>query len=214
MNDDFQIVYVLTNPAMPGLVKIGMTSQNDVENRLKQLYTTGVPVPFECIFACKVKDAIEVERALHFAYGDFRINQNREFFKINAERVIVILKLLHLGEVTSQVNKEIESDIDQEDIKSGDRLKSSRRPRMNFKVLGIPVDSVLKFKNGDQEVRVISDKKVIFNGEEMSLTHATRKVLNLADDYPLQPSPHWIYNGRTVDEIYDEYYNAEDEEAA
>ena len=41
------IVYVLTNPAMPGIVKIGRT-QSDLGSRLSQLYSTGVPVPFEC----------------------------------------------------------------------------------------------------------------------------------------------------------------------
>lgn len=59
-----QIVYVLVNPAMPGLVKIGKTTQLEVNERMKQLYSTGVPVPFDCAFACKVKDATEVEK--HF----------------------------------------------------------------------------------------------------------------------------------------------------
>ncbi len=36
-----EIVYVLTNPAMPGLTKIGKTRQEDVETRLGQLYTSG-----------------------------------------------------------------------------------------------------------------------------------------------------------------------------
>lgn len=47
------IVYVLTNPAVPGLVKIGYTIQEDANARIGQLYTTGVPVPFKLEFACK-----------------------------------------------------------------------------------------------------------------------------------------------------------------
>ena len=43
---DLEIVYVLTNPAMPGLVKIGRTAGEDAGARIAQLYTTGVPVPF------------------------------------------------------------------------------------------------------------------------------------------------------------------------
>ena len=45
------IVYVLTNPVMPGFVKIGMTDGSDVQARMNSLYTTGVPFPFECAIA-------------------------------------------------------------------------------------------------------------------------------------------------------------------
>ena len=77
---EYGIVYLLTNPVMPGLVKIGMTTQEDIDKRMKELYTTGVPVPFECKFACKVKksDCLKIEKALHKAFDPQRINQNRE----------------------------------------------------------------------------------------------------------------------------------------
>ena len=80
-----EIVYVLTNPAMPGLTKIGKTTQEDIKSRLSQLYTTGVPVPFECIYACQVNDCGAVESALHLAFGNTRVNPKREFFKIEPE---------------------------------------------------------------------------------------------------------------------------------
>jgi len=206
-----QIVYVLTNPAMPGLVKIGKTTQLEVEDRMKQLYGTGVPVPFDCAFACQVKDATEVERALHFAFGNSRVNPNREFFRIESERVIAVLKLLKVDEITAQFERQIESDTDVVDMQSAANLKETRRPKMNFVQLGIPVGSVLQFKNGGTEVRVLSEKKVEFNGEECSLTAATRKVLGLAEDYPLQPSPYWLFQGKTVKEIYDSFHDGEDE---
>jgi hypothetical protein len=57
------IVYVLTNPAMPGIVKIGKTSRESVHTRLNELYSTGVPVPFECAFAGRVQDESTVEKA-------------------------------------------------------------------------------------------------------------------------------------------------------
>ena len=48
------IVYALTNPAMPGIVKIGMTDRDDVKRRMSDLYTTGVPLPFECAVAWEI----------------------------------------------------------------------------------------------------------------------------------------------------------------
>ena len=92
---EYGIVYLLTNPVMPGLVKIGMTTQEDIDKRMKELYTTGVPVPFECKFACKVKksDCLKIEKALHKAFDPQRINQNREFFRINVEQAQAILEL-------------------------------------------------------------------------------------------------------------------------
>ena len=53
--NDYGLVYVLTNSGMPGMVKIGMTQRADLEQRMKELYGTGVPVPFECAYACKVR---------------------------------------------------------------------------------------------------------------------------------------------------------------
>lgn len=49
-------IYVLTNPCMRGLVKIGCTA-GTIEDRIKQLSgATGVPVAFKCHFAAEVDD--------------------------------------------------------------------------------------------------------------------------------------------------------------
>jgi hypothetical protein len=41
-----------------------------------------------------------VERQLHDAFGDNRINPRREFFRIDPERVVSALKLALIKEVT------------------------------------------------------------------------------------------------------------------
>ena len=71
------IVYVLTNPAMPKLVKIGKTGRG-VETRLNDLYTTGVPLPFECAYAARVEDMDKVEKAFHNAFGPYRVNPRQK----------------------------------------------------------------------------------------------------------------------------------------
>ena len=203
----YQIVYVLTNPAMPGLVKIGKTSQLETEARMRQLYGTGVPVPFDCAFACQVKDAHEVEKALHFAFGNTRVNPNREFFKIEAERVISVLRLLKVDEVTEEFENKIEADTEEIDKQSAEIYKEAIRPKMNFHELDIPTGTVLISKNGKLQVRVVEAKKVELNGEVMSLTMATRRLLGLPNNQPIQPSPYWTFNARTVKEIYENYHS-------
>ena len=57
----------------------------------------------------------------------------------------------------------------------------------------------------------MSDRKVSFDGATCSLVAATRKVLGLPDDYALQPSPHWTFNGKTVKELYEEFHSTVEE---
>jgi len=63
-----KIIYLITNPSMPDLVKIGQTS--DLEERMRSLYNSSTPVPFECFYACEVDDPKEIEKRLHNAFGD------------------------------------------------------------------------------------------------------------------------------------------------
>ena len=72
-----EIVYVLTNEAMPGLVKIGRTT-SDLARRIRDLYQTGVPLPFELFYACEVQNSGLVESKLHDAFGDHRVSKTRE----------------------------------------------------------------------------------------------------------------------------------------
>ena len=196
------IVYVLSNPAMPGLVKIGRTDNTDANIRIAQLYTTGVPVPFTLEYACKVSNPDEVERALHIAFGPQRTNPKREFFNIEPEQAIAILRLLNTEDATQEVLEQ-KSDIDPESAQAAVALKA-KRPNMNFAEMGIPEGSVLHSVEDDSTAIVVSPKKVLFQDEEMSLTAATRIVLGI--EHSVQPSPYWTFNGRSLRDIYNETY--------
>ena len=92
-------VYVLTNPAMPNMVKIGKTTRN-VALSLSDLYSTGVPLPFECEYAAKVKDVDKTEKAFHTAFSPNRVNPKREFLNIDPEQAIAVLELMAIEDVT------------------------------------------------------------------------------------------------------------------
>lgn len=93
-----EIVYVLTNEAMPGLIKIGRTS-GDLATRIRGLYSTGVPLPFELFFACEVANGGFVENNLHEAFGDHRVSKGREFFRLAPERARAALLIGAIREV-------------------------------------------------------------------------------------------------------------------
>ena len=203
MSTNLGIVYVLTNPAMPGLVKIGKTSRGSVEARLGELYSTGVPVPFECAFAGQIEDESAVERAFHTAFGPYRVNPKREFFQIEPEQAIALLELMVVEEVTPQLQAEAASvDTGAED---GAKRLRARRPVQNYVEMGIPVGATLSFCGGEHTCTVVSGRRVAYQGEETSLTALTQKLLST--DRPLQPSPHWEFNGRKLSDIYEETYD-------
>jgi hypothetical protein len=207
----YGIVYILTNPAMPNIVKIGMTSRESVDARLRELYNTSVPVPFECEYACKVKNFQEVERALHLAFQPYRIHPQREFFRINPEQAIAILKLLdNSRDITQEVSCEIINDLSEQDKAAGEHMKRMRRPSLNFVELGISIGSQLYFIEDDKEVIAVvsGEKKVLVNGVECSLTAVTRELLGL--EYSVQPSPYWTYNGKKLLDIYNETYTIDE----
>lgn len=197
-----QVVYVLTNPSMPNMVKIGKTYLEDVASRLAQLYTTGVPFPFQLAFACKVPNADEVERALHRAFAPDRVNPKREFFSIDPEQAIAILKLLHVADATAEISS-IENMIPEEEIQAAKQYQD-RRPRLNFIEMGIPIGSILHFTEGDAFVTVAGERKVTLEGNQTSLTAATRQLLHL--DYNVAPGPYWTYEGKSLREIYNATY--------
>ena len=207
---DYGIVYLLTNPAMPGLVKIGMTERSDIEMRMKELYTTGVPVPFECQFACEVKksDCAKIEKALHTAFAPQRVNSNREFFRINVEQARAILELFHHTDVTEDVTEEIENDLTQEDKEASNKAK--KRSPLNYYEMGLHRGDILKWKDDPTiTVSVISEKKVLYNGEEFSLSALSAQLKGYNVKH-IQPTPHWLFEDRLLSEIYDETYPVEE----
>ena len=200
----YSVVYVITNPAMPNLVKIGRTSQEEAGTRIAQLYTTGVPVPFNLEYACRVQNSEEVEKALHIAFGPSRVNPKREFFSIAPEQAIAILKLLHTEDATETVSNQ-PTELDQQSITAGEKL-TSRRPNLNFHEMAIPDGSLLQSTHDETTVTVIDPKHVKLGEEELSLTAATRIVLGI--DCNVSPVQHWTFSGKLLREIYNETYNA------
>ena len=101
-NAESGIVYAATNPMMPGLVKIGGTSRANVQARMDELYSTGVPAPFTCEIARRVDRYLEVESALHTVFEPSRVSSGREFFRVTLDQVAAALDLAGGEDVTPE----------------------------------------------------------------------------------------------------------------
>ena len=201
----------MTNPVMPGLVKIGMTTREDMDARMKELYSTGVPVPFECQFACKVKktDCAKIEKALHTAFNPQRVNANREFFRIQVEQAKAILELFHHEDVTKDVTDEIDNDLTDDDKIATQNVKV-RRPSLNFYEMGMQKGDALLWKEDPSiSVVIVSERKVVYKDEECSLSALSAKLKGYNTKH-IAPGKYWIYKERSLDDIYDETYPFEE----
>lgn len=193
------IVYILTNEAMPGLVKIGLTT--DLKTRVSQLYSTGVPLPFNCEYAAVVADASTVEKALHIAFGDKRLHDRREFFEIDPVQARVVLELLAIEDVTPGAETE---DVSQEELRAVEK-RSERRKRFNFQMVNVPIGSKLHFHNDETQLaEVVSKTKVSFRGQELSLSAAAAIKL-VEDGYEWAARScagplYWSFEGETLQE--------------
>ena len=151
----------------------------------------------------------EVETALHKAFNDKRINQDREFFMLDASQPIAILQLLekqqNIQDMTEQVQSKNETEIQEVDREANKKL-NARRPNLNFIEMGIPLNSVIDFANKDikAQARVISEKTVRYENQDYSLSALTQKLLDI--DYPIGHTPYWSYNGKTLLAYYNETY--------
>lgn len=96
-------VYILTNPSFKeGIVKIGITS-GTVEKRMKELQTTGVPLPFEKYASYRTSKYAEVEKFMHRSLSliaENRVNNSREFFSIKPE--VALDYLLQIAELLGE----------------------------------------------------------------------------------------------------------------
>ena len=191
------IVYVLTNEAFDGYVKIGKTL--NIEQRLRQLDNTSVPLPFRCVYAVEVDDEAEVERLLHQTFADNRTRSKREFFEVEAQRVISAMKLTRGKDVTPK------DDIaeDEEGLRAIE--KAARKPRKAYSLFDaeLKVGDILHYSNNDAiTAEVVGAKKVLFEGNETSLSRSALTLLQ-RDGYTWRTVngwQFWMFENETVAE--------------
>lgn len=189
------VIYILINEAMPGFVKVGRTATS-VEQRMKELDNTSMPLPFECFHAAEVPSGVTVERLLHAAFKDKRIRKRREFFKIDPEQVRSALLLAQTKDVTPRddVFEEVE------DVEALNKARN-RRGGFSFEDVDIPIGSKLTFSKDDNFICIVrANNKVEFEGDVSSLSKTALDVLHrLGYNWKAVAGPdYWQFEDETL----------------
>jgi len=233
MEDNIGFIYIAKNAAMPGLWKIGRSGKEDINKRMEDLYKpSGVPLPFEIVFAGKIENYEDVEKAIFDRFVKNRINPRREFFDLEPELIILWIKNTFptIIDITENMNDERNKTIDHDYKKALEnfQIKKSKtyekrnswqkkpkvdkkdterknRPRFSFKKLGIKIGETIISVDDNTKAKVINEHLVKCHGREScSLNELTLEILNG------KPSgsnlKHWEYNGKLLSEIYNKKY--------
>lgn len=119
-------VYILTNPSFrEEWVKIGKTV--NMKERLRTLYNTSLPLPFEVYATMKTSKYNEVERLVHHyieRFSNLRIDKKREFFNVSPE---VVLDIFH--EVAVLLDDAVIDEVYKTGIACGTEVESNREIR-------------------------------------------------------------------------------------
>src|ERR1017187_2215857 len=162
-----EFIYILENPSMPGLVKIGRTERS-VSERVNELSShTGVATGFAVVREYAVANSVEAERRIHERLSEYRVADNREFFKMEAEDATDIIESM------LETAKPERRDFEREDelvaraipivVKQG-----TARPRMLEEMLGISYEEALSV------IRVLRGRGVIGEHNESTWKVASR----------------------------------------
>lgn len=187
-------IYIMTNPALKDMVKIGYAK--DVEVRRKQLSTTALPYDYEIYALYETPGKLEdkkLHRMIDNLNQDLRISKSREFYVMDPEDAYEILETIAIISGTEDKLKKIK-------IKEEDK-QHVKRPHVNFAKCGIPIGAELVFIDDPSiVVTVISERKVRYEGEETSLSAISDAIKGYSTSGPC----YFTYNGKKINEIAEE----------
>lgn len=84
-------IYVMSNPAMPGMVKVGFSGQDPLK-RAKELDGTGTPLSFVVEYDVLVLHAHALEQRIHKRLSRVRQRDSREWFGCSVAAAIAAVR--------------------------------------------------------------------------------------------------------------------------
>lgn len=86
--------YILVNDSMPGLIQIGATTDDPIFHAKQLSDSIVIPAPFAVAYSRYVDDVNVTKSAIHTMLDEFRINEEREFFKVSLYKAVSTLDFI------------------------------------------------------------------------------------------------------------------------
>ena len=184
-------IYIMTNPALNGMVKIGYAT--DVEMRRQQLSTTALPYEYEIYATYETSGNLEdkkLHRMIDNLNPDLRVSKNREFFVMTPNQAYELLESIATISGTSDKLKKVKM--------VPEKVQKTKKPAINFKECGIPEGAELVFVDDPNvKVTVVDEHKVLYNNEITSLSAIAKQIKG----YPVAGPHFFTYNDKLLDDI-------------
>ena len=208
------VIYILTNPSFPEYVKIGYA--DDVNKRLAQLNRTEcTPFAFRLYATYNVPDRL-ADKKLHSLLDMFDANLRavdelngkkrvKEFYAMKPEKAYHALELI--AELTDTTDGLVLCEISTKDKNEDELANSIRRPKFNFKSLGIKPGEYLEYIHDTAiKVKVIDDNRLVeYEGKEYHLSNLAQQLLGRPSK--VQGTLHFSYKGEVLTELRDRLEN-------
>ena len=88
-------VYVVTTKSLPNLIKVGYTTQPDINRQLEEINQAGLPYPYEIAYKAWVPEPQGLAHNIHQVLDTWR--ENGEWFRCSVARAQYALELLTPG---------------------------------------------------------------------------------------------------------------------
>mgnify|MGYP002144210229 CR=1 FL=1 len=211
-----EYIYILSNPSMPNLIKVGKTTKHP-SKRMSELHSTGVPTPFELEFSAMVDNCGFSELAAHRALANYRVTGKREFFRISVKKAIELRdnflggweKVVVLGwnfayDISSAINELNDSKLEVLVIPPDllDKLKSKATYKKlvdsgkirfsSLQYLTIKPIEKINYSDELEELNISLDNYILLSPDNIPLDDADKKSLQeLMTSDPLALIEYW-----------------------
>lgn len=74
------------------MVKIGATTKSPSKRCWELSSSTSIPTPFNIVYSQPSMNPFKVESIVHTILDEYRVNQNREFFNVDADKAADLIE--------------------------------------------------------------------------------------------------------------------------